>query len=309
MRIAVVDIGTNTTRLLVAEADDGHIHEIERRTEITRLGEDVDATRRLSGAAMERVLETCEQYAQAIRGQGAGRTIAVMTSAVRDAENGADFEQLLRDRFGFDARTISGQEEARLTYLGATSARSYLSPLVVVDIGGGSTEFVVGSGSEVSFHVSTRAGSVRHTERHLHTDPPTEAELAGCREEVRREIESHVPDDVRRGVADGVAVAGTATSFAAIDQRLEPYDRERVDGYRLTRSACERILAQLAALALEERRAVPGLHPQRAPTIVAGGVILAESMYAFGLGSIEVSEHDILEGAALAAAAQAIPQQ
>ena len=309
MRIAVVDIGTNTTRLLIADVDGGRIKEVERRTEITRLGEGVDATGRLSEGAIDRVIATCEQYAQAIQRHGAERVGAVLTSAVRDADNGTELEQLLRERFGFEAQTISGEREARLTYLGATSVRSYPSPLVVVDIGGGSTELVVGSGSEVTFHVSTRAGSVRHTERHLQSDPPTEAELERCRDSVREEIESQVPEKVRRSVADGVAVAGTSTSFAAIDQELEPYDRERVDGYRLTRVACERILTRLAALPLADRRAVPGLHPERAPTIIAGGIILIESMRAFGLDSIEVSEHDILEGAALEAASPPIPQQ
>jgi exopolyphosphatase/guanosine-5'-triphosphate,3'-diphosphate pyrophosphatase len=143
---------------------------------------------------------------------------------------------------------------------------------------------------------------VRHTERELHSDPPTADELARCRAAVRAEIESAVPSAVRGSAADGVAVAGTPTSFAAIAQALDPYDRELVDGYRLTLAECERILAELAAVPLERRRSVPGLHPDRAPTIVAGGIILAESMRAFELGSIEVSEHDILEGAAIEAA-------
>ena len=146
--------------------------------------------------------------------------------------------------------------------------------MLVLDIGGGSTEFVVGSGDVVAFHVSTHAGSVRQTERNLHSDPPTDEELARCADEIQAEIERAVPAEVRRSVADGVAVAGTSTSFAAIDQALEPYDRERVDGYRLTRAGCERILERLAALPLEARAEVAGLHPQRAPTIVAGGVIL-----------------------------------
>jgi exopolyphosphatase/guanosine-5'-triphosphate,3'-diphosphate pyrophosphatase len=302
MRVAVVDIGTNSTRLLVAEVDGGRVREIERRTTITRLGEGVDRSGRLAEAAMERVIAVCKEYARAIRGHAPERTVAVLTSAVRDADNGASFERALRDRFGFEARTISGDEEARLTYLGATSARDYPSPLLVVDIGGGSTEFVVGDDREVAFHVSTQAGSVRQTERNLRSDPPADGEIERCAAEVRHEIERHVPDDVRRAPADGVAVAGTPTSFAAIDQRLEPYDPERVDGYRLTRAVCERILRDLAAIPLAERREVPGLHPDRAPTIIAGGVILIESMRAFGLESIEVSEHDILEGSALNAA-------
>jgi exopolyphosphatase/guanosine-5'-triphosphate,3'-diphosphate pyrophosphatase len=302
MRVAVVDIGTNSTRLLIADAGDGRVRELERRTTITRLGEGVDRNGRLLDAAIDRVLDTCARYHEEIERSGVDRTVAVLTSAVRDAANGPELEGALRERFGFEAETISGEREALLTYLGATSARSYREPLLVLDIGGGSTEFVVGRGRSVDFHVSTQAGSVRHTERELHSDPPTDDELRRCAEEVRTEIEQAVPADVRRTVADGVAVAGTPTSFAAIDQKLEPYDRDRVDGYRLTRTRCERILAELAGLPLEDRRRVTGLHPERAPTIVAGGIILIEAMRTFSLDSMEVSEHDILAGVALEAA-------
>jgi exopolyphosphatase / guanosine-5'-triphosphate,3'-diphosphate pyrophosphatase len=302
MQIAVVDIGTNSTRLLIADVLDGRLHELVRRTRVTRLGEGVDESGHLSDAAVERVLATCAEFRAEIDRHSPERTVAVLTSAVRDADNGHRLERLLRERFGFEAETISGEREARLTYLGAVSARDYPSPLLVLDIGGGSTEFVVGCGQTVAFHVSTQAGSVRHAERTLHSDPPAEAELASCAAEIRGEIMAAVPADVRRAVADGVAVAGTPTSFAAIDQRLVPYDRARVDGYRIARARCEQILAELAALPLERRRTVPGLDPERAPTIVAGGVILLESMKAFGLESIEVSEHDILHGMALEAA-------
>jgi exopolyphosphatase/guanosine-5'-triphosphate,3'-diphosphate pyrophosphatase len=303
MRIAVVDIGTNSTRLLIADVVDGSVRELERRTRVTRLGEGVDKSGRLRDDAVERVLATCAEFREEIERHSPERTVAVLTSAVRDADNGQRLEQLLHERFGFEAETISGEREARLTYLGAISARDYPSPLLVLDIGGGSTEFIVGNAETIVFHVSTQAGSVRHTERNLHSDPPTEAELARCAAEIRGEIVAAVLAEVRQTVVDGVAVAGTPTSFAAIDQRLVPYDRARVDGYRLTRARCEQILAELAALPLERRRAVPGLDPERAPTIVAGGVILVESMKAFGLESIEVSEHDILHGMALEAAA------
>ncbi len=302
MRVAVVDIGTNSTRLLVADVADGRVEEIVRRTTVTRLGEGVDSQGRLLDSAVERVLATCAEYRAEIDRHSPERVVAVLTSAVRDADNGPELEAALRERFEFEAETISGEREARLTFLGASSARSYHSPLLVLDIGGGSTEFVVGAGSNLVFYVSTRAGSVRHTERNLHSDPPSDFELERCAEEIRAQIERSIPAEVRRSVVDGVAVAGTPTSFAAIDQRLEPYDSERVDGYRLTRTACERILARLGALRLEERRGVPGLHPDRAPTIVAGGIILLESMRAFSLDSMEVSEHDILAGAALQAA-------
>jgi exopolyphosphatase / guanosine-5'-triphosphate,3'-diphosphate pyrophosphatase len=304
MRLAVVDIGTNSTRLLVADVADGKITQLERRTTVTRLGEGVDRSGRLLDGAIERVLATCAEYRRTIDQLSVDRTIAVLTSAVRDAVNGPKLEQLVRERFGFEAETISGEREAQLTYLGATSRRRHREPLLVLDIGGGSTEFVVGTREAVDFHVSTQIGSVRQTERTLRSDPPTSAELERCSHEIRLEIERAVPDEIRRRAADGIAVAGTPTSFAAIDQALEPYNSERVDGYRLSLAACERILTELAALPLERRRQVAGLHPDRAPAIVAGGIILREAIRAFGLGSIEVSEQDLLAGAALDAARQ-----
>jgi exopolyphosphatase / guanosine-5'-triphosphate,3'-diphosphate pyrophosphatase len=292
-------MGTNSTRLLVADVVEGRVEQRERRTKITRLGEGVEATGRLSDDAIERVLTACAEYSRAIERHGVERAVAVLTSAVRDAANGAQLERAVRERFGFEAETISGEQEAMLTYRGATGARPHRTPLVVLDIGGGSTELVVGEGEEILFHVSTQLGSIRHTERILTSDPPTEEQLERCRIEVRAELERAVPAEVRRSVVEGVAVAGTPTSFAAIEQRLEPYDPDRVDGYRLALEGCESILAELASLPLSERRGVTGLHPERAPAIVAGGIILVETMRAFELDSIEVSEHDILDGVAL----------
>jgi exopolyphosphatase / guanosine-5'-triphosphate,3'-diphosphate pyrophosphatase len=304
MRVAVIDIGTNSTRLLVAEVRDGAVEELDRRTVVTRLGEGVDATGRLSDAAIARVSDTLAQYREAIDDHGGESVVAVATSAMRDAANGPDFRAEIERRFGFDASTISGDEEARLTFLGATAGRAAGAETLVIDIGGGSTEYVTGqAGADPGFHVSTRMGSVRHSERHLHTDPPAAEELTALGADARSIVEAEVPADVRARVDEGIAVAGTATSLAAIDQDLEPYDPERVDGYRLGRDACERLVARLAALPLTERREVAGLHPDRAPTIVAGAAILMESMRAFDLAEVEVSESDILHGAALTAAA------
>jgi len=303
VRVASLDIGTNSTRLLIAEIEHGSLtRELDRRTVVTRLGDGVDRNGRLSDEAMSRVFDTCAEFRRAIERHRAARVVAVLTSAARDAANGPAFQDELRRRFGFDAETISGEREAWLTYLGATSWREHDKPLLVLDIGGGSTELVVGAGETIEFHVSTQIGSVRFTERHLTTDPPMAEELRECREAVRSGLEEAVPLEVRERPVDGVAVAGTPTSFAAIDQRLEPYERERVHGYRLTLDACERILAALAELPLEVRRKVRGLHPDRAPTIVAGGVVLVETIALFGFESLEVSERDILEGAALEAA-------
>lgn len=304
MRVAVVDLGTNSTRLLVADVRDGRVEELDRRSKVTRLGEGVDAGGRLGEPAIERVFAVLEDYREAIDALGAERTVAVATSAVRDASNGDEFRGALKTLFGLDARTIGGDEEAQLTFLGATSERPPGGPPTLVhDIGGGSTEYVIGvPGEEPTFHVSTQAGSVRQTERHLTSDPPPAGEVERLAEEVRGIIEASVPADLRAATASGVAVAGTATSLAAIDQRLEPYDPERVHGYLLRRPACEAMLGMLASLPLPERRELPGLDPDRAPTIVAGAAILLECMVAFGLDVLEVSEHDILHGAALRAA-------
>jgi len=286
MPVAVIDIGTNTTRLLVAEPEDGDVVELERRTTITTLGKGVDATGRLSDEAMDRVAEAIAAYREVIDRLGAERIVAVATSAMRDAENGPAFREYLKEKYGVDARTISGDEEARLTFLGATAGRNDDRETVVIDIGGGSTEYVVGRpGHDPSFHTSTQMGSVRHTERFLHSDPPKRKELQALAEAVR----ATVPD---LKAEHAIAVAGTATSLAAID------GAEEVHGHLLSLASCERIGAMLAAMPLEERRHVRGLHPDRAPTIVAGAVILTESIRALGLDHAEVSDRDLLHGAA-----------
>jgi exopolyphosphatase / guanosine-5'-triphosphate,3'-diphosphate pyrophosphatase len=221
---------------------------------------------------------------------------------VRDAANAHALLGRLRDELGLEARTISGDDEARLTFLGATHARSGRDPVLVLDIGGGSTELVMGApGQDPTFHVSTAAGSVRQTERHLTADPPPPDQVAGVAEEVRAIVAAAVPPELRAGVGQGIAVAGTATTLAAIDQGIDYRDARSVDGYALELGACERMLALLAELPLERRRRVTGLHPDRAPTIVAGAVILVEAMRAFGLEVMETSEADILQGVALTA--------
>ena len=306
-RVGVVDLGTNTTRLLVAELRAGELVELDKRTTITRLGQGVDATGRLADEAMDRVRDALAVYREVIDRFEVGEVIAVATSAMRDAANGPAFREELNESFGIDARTISGDEEARLTFLGATAGRGehQREQTVVIDIGGGSTEYVTGTAAEgLGFHVSTQMGSVRHSERFLTTDPPAHRELEALATDVRAVIQGCVPAPTREATAQGIAVAGTATSLAAIDQELDPYDSSKVHGYMVSRATGERILAMLAALPLGERRQVKGLHPDRAPTIVAGVAILVESIRAFGLDEIEVSEADILHGAAMAAASE-----
>jgi exopolyphosphatase / guanosine-5'-triphosphate,3'-diphosphate pyrophosphatase len=302
MRRAVVDIGTNSTRLLIADVDDGRVGNVlERRTEITRLGAGVDADGRLSDEAMQRVFAVLARYRELIDRHHADDAVGVLTSAVRDAANGEEFAGTVRARWRIEPHVLTGDEEARLTFLGATSERDPAdrTPTLVIDIGGGSTELVIGSGREMTFHVSNQAGVVRQTERHLHSDPPLESERAALAEDVRQILSDGVPERWRRDVEHAIAVAGTATSLASIAQELVPYDPDKVEGYVLSTPEIRRILERLAAMTVAERRHVPGLHPDRAPTIVAGAIILPVTLELFGLGEVEVSEHDILRGAAL----------
>jgi exopolyphosphatase / guanosine-5'-triphosphate,3'-diphosphate pyrophosphatase len=302
MNRAVVDIGTNSTRLLLAVVEGGRVGEVlERRTAITRLGAGVDADGRLNDEAMGRVYSVLDDYGKLIERHGADKAVAVLTSAVRDAANGEEFARTVRERWGLEPHVLSGDEEARLTYLGATSERdpSDRTPTVVIDIGGGSTEFVIGTGGEMTFHVSNQAGVVRQTERHLHSDPPTTEECEALARDVRSILSEGVPEKWRRAVGHAIAVAGTATSVASIAQELEPYDPDKVEGYVLTEEELREIRDRLAGLTLDQRRLVRGLHPDRAPTIVAGTIILLEALALLGLHEFEVSEHDILRGAAI----------
>jgi exopolyphosphatase/guanosine-5'-triphosphate,3'-diphosphate pyrophosphatase len=303
MRTAVVDIGTNSTRLLVADVDSssGSVTELHRESQVTRLGDRVDAGGTLSDQAIGRVRATLTGYRATMDRFGCEANLAVLTSAVRDASNGAEFTQRVRSEFGLDARVLSGDEEAQLTFLGAMSDRdgSSSEPTVVIDIGGGSTEFIVGTEHTTSFHVSVQAGVLRMSERHLHTDPPAPHELQDLAADTRTIFYGGLPSAQRASVTRAIAVAGTATSAAAIDQELDPYDPARVHGYTLLRATVELLIARLADMTEAQRRQVVGLHPDRAPTIVAGMILLNEAMKVFDLDQVEVSEHDILRGGAL----------
>jgi len=302
VRVAVVDIGTNSTRLLIAEVDarSGSVQELVRRSEVTRLGDGVDASGALSREACERVFARLAQYGEQIRAHRCTANMAVLTSAVRDASNGGEFAERVRADFGLDARVLKGEQEAQMTFLGAMSGREpSQDPVVVIDIGGGSTEFIVGSGLTAGFHVSLPVGVVRMSERHIDSDPPEPGQLQDLAADVRAVLDKGLPSQEREPVRHGIAVAGTATSAAAIELELDPYDPARVHGSTLMLATVELLLARLAEMDEESRRTVVGLNPDRAPTIVAGMIVLEEAMGAFGLEQVEVSEHDILYGGAL----------
>ena len=295
MRVAAIDLGTNTTRLLVADIVDGNVHEVHRETRITRLGEGVDARKRLLPVAIARVRNALSDYRRTIESLGAERTLLVATSAVRDAENGEAFLGEIEWSYGFATRLVPGDEEAELTRRGVQPPPGTL----VLDIGGGSTELLLDDK-----HVSLDMGSVRFTERFVRTDPPTRDEIDACARAAHALLE---PLDMAPQQAIGVA--GSVTTLAALDLGLESYDRARVDGHLLSREGARAQLDRLAALPLAQRREVPALEPERAPVIVAGAVILVETLVHFGLDAIEVSERDILDGIALAAAELPAPEE
>jgi len=298
-RVGAVDIGTNSTRLLVADvSEEGGIAEAERLLEITRLGDRVDADGRLSDEAIGRVDAVLARYAARAAELEAEAVLAVATSAVRDAENGRAFLDETVARHGFEPRLLTGEEEAEMTYRGVCSREAVAESVLIADIGGGSTELILGGRGGVVDRASLDIGCVRMSERHLHDDPPTEAQLDALRAEVDAALPAHLT-----GAARGlVGVAGTVTTLATIDMGLEVELPEIIDGHRLPAGSVERLLAELAALPLARRRVVRGLMPQRAPTIVAGAVILSAIVRATRADAVVVSERDILHGAVLAAA-------
>jgi exopolyphosphatase/guanosine-5'-triphosphate,3'-diphosphate pyrophosphatase len=307
MRVAAVDLGTNSTRLLVADVEDGRVADVERDTRVTRLGEGVDKRRRLLPVPVTRVRNVLSDYRRSLESLGAERTLAIATSAVRDAENGEAFLGEIEWSYGFKTRLLSGHDEALMMFRGVTVERQLAAGAVIVDIGGGSTELVAGGPDGVHWHDSLDLGSVRVTERFLLSDPPTQPELADCATAVRALLAERVPDEIRSATRSAIGVAGTITSIAALALGLEEYDRDRVHGFELGAAALDEQLNRLASVPVAERRRIRPLDPERAPVIVGGAVIAREILAFFGLDVLEISERDILDGAALAAAA--LPEQ
>jgi exopolyphosphatase/guanosine-5'-triphosphate,3'-diphosphate pyrophosphatase len=286
VRVAAVDLGTNSTRLLVADVN-GTLDEVVRRLQITRLGEGVDERRRLLPVPIARVRNVLSDYRRELEALGAERTLCIATSAVRDAENGEAFLGEIEWSYGFTTWLLSGDDEATLTLRGIGA----LEPgTLVVDIGGGSTEVQI-VGGEV--RESIDVGCVRMTERFGE-------DVTAIREHVRGLLPKTRPERA-------VGVAGTVTTIAALDLGLTEYDPERIHGHRISRDAVAEQTARLASMTLEERAEI--IEPGRAPVIVAGAAILSEVLDVYDLDAIEASERDILHGAALAAAELPEPEE
>jgi exopolyphosphatase / guanosine-5'-triphosphate,3'-diphosphate pyrophosphatase len=271
VRVGAVDLGTNSTRLLVADVEDRRVEAVVRRTTITRLGEGVDASRELLPAAVARVHAALEEFRRELDALGAERTLAVATSAVRDATNGAAFLAEVERRFGLTARLVSGDEEAELTRRGVGALDE---GTLLVDVGGGSTELIRGG-----FRTSLEIGSTRLSERFLRSDPPAPAELDAARAYVRGLLPA-------LDAAAAIGVAGTVAQLHVLTGRLTPV-------------AVEAELERLAALTVAERRELPGLEPARAPVIVGGAIVVAEVLRAYRLAELVFSVRDLLDGVAL----------
>ena len=303
-RVAAVDCGTNSLRLLVAELDPltGRAVEVERRTTIVRLGQGVDSTGAFADEALRRTWAALEAYADVIAGHRVDAVRFVATSAARDVTNRDALHAGVRVRLGVEAEVIDGAEEARLSYDGATRPLAgrpdVVPPVFVVDIGGGSTELVTRLDDDDASVTgrSLDVGAVRLTERHLHSDPPTAAEVETAVQDVERALDDvGMPLD-RAGTL--VGVAGTVTTIAGLVLGLPAYDRDRIDGVVLDSEAVLTTADDLVSMTVAERRALPVMHPGRADVIAAGGLVLSAVVRRIGLPELRVSEHDILDGIA-----------
>jgi exopolyphosphatase / guanosine-5'-triphosphate,3'-diphosphate pyrophosphatase len=299
-RLAAVDIGTNSVRLLVADVDgegrDAKLRPLDRRMRITRLGEGVDRARALAPGAVARTVDVLREYRRALDEHGVERTRATATSAARDATNRDDFFTAAHDALGVVPELLTGEEEANLSFLGATADLDAPAPYLVVDIGGGSTEFVLGTDSPSGL-ASLDIGCVRVTEQFLHSDPPAPEELANAVATVR-DLVATVPRRVPGATeaATLVGLAGTITTIAAIEQGLPEYDPERIHHFHLTRDAAEDVFRTLATESAEQRAHNPGLEAGRVDVIVGGTIVLVNVLRVLGFDEMLVSEADILDG-------------
>ncbi|MGZ4154874.1 MAG: DUF501 domain-containing protein [Actinomycetota bacterium] len=297
-RVAVVDLGTNSIRLLVASAAaDGSLEEFARDMVITRIGAGVDATGTIAPVALERTVAVLERYARRARALHAERVAVSATSAVRDASNRGDLEAAVERLTGEPLRVIDGQHEAALSFSGATRGLDAPSPFLVIDVGGGSTELALGTEAATAA-TSLRIGSVRLTERFVRSDPPTPAELDAIRAEVRSSLAEAVLVVPARDAATLVAVAGTATTMQGIALGLRRWDPEATHRTWMTLDAARGVLDRLASMTTAERATIPVMPPGRADVITAGAVVLVEAMAALGFDRALVSETDILDGLA-----------
>jgi exopolyphosphatase/guanosine-5'-triphosphate,3'-diphosphate pyrophosphatase len=304
-RVAALDCGTNSLRLLVADVEGSSLTDVVRRMEVVRLGEGVDRTGRLSDEALERTFTTLDDYAAVIASLDVGAIRMVATSASRDAANRDVFVAGVIERLGVAPEVVSGEEEAGLSFAGATrelrGTTRFASPYLVVDIGGGSTEFVLGDDAGLQGSRSVDIGCVRMTERHLRDDPPTEPQIAAAVADIDAAIDDAATVVRVQDARTLVGLAGSVTTVVALALGLEEYDPVRIHHARVSATDVAAITAQLLGATRAERAAMPVMHPGRVDVIGAGALVLDRIIHRCGFDDVVASEHDILDGIAFSA--------
>jgi exopolyphosphatase/guanosine-5'-triphosphate,3'-diphosphate pyrophosphatase len=296
-KYAVIDIGTNSIRMLLAEVKDGEIKNSTKVLEMTRIGKGVNKTKRLSDDAMDRSIDALRKFKDLAIDYGASEIKAIATSAVRDALNKDEFITRVKEELGMEIDVISGEKEAELGFAGVIYGNmSKSQDILVIDIGGGSTEFIIGVGNEIKYRTSIDVGAVRMTDKHISTDPISDDEFNNLAQNIEKILRDVIVKIKEYNIEEVFGIGGTVTTLAAIDQNLDMYDRNKVHNYKLKTYEIEDMIDRFKSLNNDARKKIRGLQPKRADIILAGSIILYEILKALGVEQIIISDYDNLEG-------------
>jgi exopolyphosphatase/guanosine-5'-triphosphate,3'-diphosphate pyrophosphatase len=296
-KYAVIDIGTNSIRMLLAEVKDGEIKNSTKVLEMTRIGKGVNKTKRLSDDAMDRSIDALRKFKDLAIDYGASEIKAIATSAVRDALNKDEFITRVKEELGMEIDVISGEKEAELGFAGVIYGNmSKSQDILVIDIGGGSTEFIIGVGNEIKYRTSIDVGAVRMTDKHISTDPISDDEFNNLAQNIEKILRDVIVKIKEYNIEEVFGIGGTVTTLAAIDQNLDIYDRNKVHNYKLKTYEIEDMIDRFKSLNNDARKKIKGLQPKRADIILAGSIILYEILKALGVEQIIISDYDNLEG-------------
>jgi len=296
-KYAVIDIGTNSIRMLLAEVKDGEIKNSTKVLEMTRIGKGVNKTKRLSDDAMDRSIDALRKFKDLAIDYGASEIKAIATSAVRDALNKDEFITRVKEELGMEINVISGEKEAELGFAGVIYGNmSKSQDILVIDIGGGSTEFIIGVGNEIKYRTSIDVGAVRMTDKHISTDPISDDEFNNLAQDIEKILRDVIVKIKEYNIEEVFGIGGTVTTLAAIDQNLDMYDRNKVHNYKLKTYEIEDMIDRFKSLNNDARKKIRGLQPKRADIILAGSIILYEILKALGVEQIIISDYDNLEG-------------
>ncbi len=297
MKYGAIDIGTNSVRLLIAEIEGGKVVNSMKRLETTRIGENVDKTGELSAKAIDRTIKALKRFKLLIKNEGLSLVPVIATSAVRDSKNKLEFLDRVKSEVDMDINIITGKREAELGFFGVLKGlREVHEDILVVDIGGGSTELIVGNDEGIKYMVSLNIGAVRMTEKFIKNDSIIDEEINTIVSFIDKELVSEMNKIERFHIGRVIGIGGTATTLAAVDLGMTNYDQNKIHNYDLRYEATTEILNNFMSKGLDDRKKIPGLQPKRADVIIAGTIILHRIMELLNVGSLGISEYDNLEG-------------